>query len=72
MVGAAFLYRRLRSLRDLRLRRTGERLGRIRPRPLAWSLRSLRLPRRAPPPSLRSGDFARRERGAGGPETSRL
>jgi hypothetical protein len=28
-------YRRLRSLRDLRLQRTGERLGRMRPRPPA-------------------------------------
>src|SRR5216683_5575603 len=36
--------------RDLRLRRTGGRLGRMRPRPPAWSLRSLRLPRREAPP----------------------
>src|SRR6266566_6984694 len=35
--------------RDLRLRRTGDRLAHGA-RPLAWSPRSLSLPRRAPPP----------------------
>jgi len=32
--------------------RTVERLGRMRPRPLAWSL-AARLPRREPPPARR-------------------
>src|SRR6185369_16464492 len=31
-------------------------------RPLAWSRPRAPLPRRAPPPSVTSGDFARRER----------
>jgi len=35
--------------------RTAERLGRMRPRPLAWSLASRSLPRRGPPPSLALG-----------------
>ena len=45
-------YPRRSALRgDLRLRRTGDRLGRERPRPLAWSRPRAPLPRREPPPS---------------------
>jgi len=51
--------------RDLRLRRTGDRLGRMRPRPLAWSRPRAPLPPRAPPPSVTSGDYARGERKSG-------
>src|SRR5450759_2449522 len=36
--------------RDLRLRRTGGRLGRMRPRSLAWSRAALSLPQREAPP----------------------
>ena len=56
-------YRRSALARDLRLWRTGERLGRMRPRSLACSRASAPLPRRAPPPSITSGDYARRDRG---------
>jgi len=68
-IPAAPTNRRESSVRDLRLRRTGERLGRSRPRPLAWSLSTLSLPRRAPPPCGYSGDFARRDRGGHQPDS---
>jgi len=42
--------------RDLRLQRTGERLGRMRPRSPAWSLAALSLPQRE---ALRSVTSAR-------------
>jgi uncharacterized membrane protein YadS len=43
----------------------GLALGRMRPRSLACSRAIASLPRRAPPPSITSGDFARRERKSG-------
>ena len=44
--------------------RTGSRLGRMRPRPRAWSLAALSLPQREAPPSITSGDSSRRDQGA--------